>query len=87
MKKIVFGGFMLLSGVMGTAILMLGAMISDAVIQASFGAHGLRATLPMPSVAVQLRMYQLQIPFAIFAAAVILGLALCIWGLIEKSRM
>ena len=87
MKKIVFGGFMMFSGFIATAILMASGMMADATLQAVLISNQVRQNLPMPHFFDQLRMYQLQVPLIIFVVTAILGFGMCVWGLFEKQDL
>jgi hypothetical protein len=74
MKKVVFGSFMLLAGVISTAILLSGTMTTG------FTHNGVY------SFAWSLSQYQLTAPLGIFVIIAVIGLGLSVWGLVEKEN-
>ena len=74
MKKIIFGGLMMLAGVLGTAILLAGTMAN---------AYSVNDEL---SFSLNLSFYGLIPAFVSFIIIGIAGLLLGIWGLIEKDK-
>ena len=84
MKKILFGGMMMLAGTIGGSIIR-----ASSVVAAELARLNWRITQPEIMYILEpwwfIRRHQLQIPLAIFGIMTIVGLALCIWGLVEKS--
>ena len=74
MKKIVFGGIMFLAGIISSAILLSGTMVTGFIHNGEY------------SFAWSLSQYKLTIPLNIFIVIAVVGFALCIWGLIEKEK-
>ena len=72
MKKVIFGGFMLLSGMLGAAILMSGAMAQDWYINE---AH---------SFSWNLHVYGLMPVLYVFICIGVVGLIIACWGLFDK---
>ena len=72
MKKLIFGGLMMLSGVLGTAILLAGTMANSMTINGQW------------SFSWNLSQYGLMPALVTFIIIGIAGLLLGVWGLIEK---
>lgn len=73
MKKIIFGGLLLLSGIVGSAILLAGTFLTNVTL------NGQRSLIW------SLQLYELMLPLTTFVIVAIAGLALGVWGLLEKS--
>ena len=74
MKKIIFGGFMMLSGILGIAILMAGAMTQTMYINDTL------------SIFWTLSIYGLMPTFYVFTVIAIIGLTFGCWGLFDKKN-
>ncbi|MCL2048432.1 MAG: hypothetical protein FWG87_06860 [Defluviitaleaceae bacterium] len=74
MKKIVLGSMMMLAGVVSTAILLSGTMATGFTNNGQY------------SFAWSLSQYKLTTPLTAFIAIAVLGLALGVWGLVEKGK-
>ena len=84
MKKILFGGMMMLAGTISATVLLVGS-----IVVAELSRLNWRITQPEIMYALEpfwfIRRYQLQIPLAVFVIMAVIGLALSICGLIEKQ--
>ena len=84
MKKILFGGMMMLAGTVGATVILAGS-----VVVAELARLNWRITQPEMMYVLEpfwfIRRYQLQIPLAAFVIMAVIGLAFSIWGLIEKQ--
>ena len=74
MKKLIFGGLMMLSGILGTAILLAGTMAN------AYSVNG------EVSFSLSLSFYGLTPALVTFIIIGIAGLLLGIWGLIDKDQ-
>ena len=74
MKKLIFGGLMMLSGILGAAVLMAGTMSN------TYSLNGEVSFL------LSLSFYRLTPAFVIFIIIGIAGLLLGVWGLVEKDK-
>ena len=81
MKKIIFGGIMMLSGILSTAILLAGTILPHDFRNLYSGFQ----TLEFRNFFTYIRGVQLEIPLVIFIGIAIIGFALGIWGLLEKK--
>ena len=73
MKKVIFGGMMMLAGMISTAILMSGTMATGFFHNGRY------------SFVWGISKYQLTTPFVIFIIIAVIGIALSLWGLFEKQ--
>lgn len=74
MKKTILGSFMVLAGVISTALLMAGSMSQDWMIDGRYSFWW------------NLSQYGLTSAFYVFAAIAVVGLAIAVIGLIEKKQ-
>ena len=74
MKKLIFGGFMMLSGILGTGILIAGTMANDMMINGQW------------SFLWNLSRFGLIPALVIFIVIGVVGLLLGIWGVFEKNK-
>ena len=74
MKKIILGGIMILAGIISSAILLSGTMATGFTHNREY------------SFAWSLSQYKLTTSLIIFIIIAVVGLALSIWGLIEKEK-
>lgn len=74
MKKVVFGSVLLLSGMLSAAVLLAGGMATEWTVNGELSALK------------NLSMYGLMPAFYGFLAAAIAGLALALWGLLDKRQ-
>lgn len=72
MKKIVWGSFLSLAGIIATALLLGFSMIKDWIINDTY------------SVIFNLSRYELLPVLAIFIFITIVGMVISLWGLFEK---
>ena len=77
MKKIVFGGIMMLGGIISTALLLSGTMATG--MQIAMYHNG------QYSFIWSLHQYQLIVPLIVFVIIAVVGFALSIWGLFDKK--
>ena len=73
MKKVIFGGIMMFAGVISTAILLSGTMVTSFV-------HNVEYTY-----AWSLSRAELRQPLIFFIIIIVVGLILGIWGMIERD--
>ena len=74
MKKLIFGGFMMLSGILGTGILIAGTMANDMMINGQW------------SFLWNLSRFGLIPALVIFIVIGVVGLLLGLWGVFEKNK-
>jgi len=88
MKKAIFGGTLMLSGFIATALLMLGRMMSESAKDAINIIQGNVVTLESRDFIWIIYQGQIVIPFALASIIALLGLALCIWSLgVDRSNV
>jgi len=75
MKQVVFGGMMIIAGMISAAILMTSVVPTSPMLGPSWFFLFSR-----------LRHYQLIVPFIISVISVGLGFSLGLWGLLEKEK-
>lgn len=74
MKKIILGGLMMLSGILGTAILMAGAMAQALYLDNTLSSLW------------TLSVYGLMPVFYVFIVIAVAGLMIGCWGLFDKKN-
>lgn len=74
MKKAIVGSLMFLAGLVSTALLLSGSMANDWTINGELSAFW------------NLTQYGLMPAFNIFICVAIIGLAIAIWGMVEKKQ-
>ena len=84
MKKILFGGMMILAGIISASIILAGSVVVAEIARLNW-----RITQPEIMYLLEplwfIRRYQLQIPLSISGILVAIGIAFSILGLIEKQ--
>ena len=78
MKKVIFGGFMLLAGALGIAILAAATMA-----QPPFRSDALPASW---AVSWALSIYGIMPVFCVFITIAVIGLIIGCWGLVDKKN-
>ena len=74
MKKVIFGGIMMFAGIISTAILLSGTMVTSFVNNVEY------------TYAWSLSRAELIQPLIFFIIITVIGLILGIWGMIEKDN-
>ena len=86
-NRVIVGCAAVLSGIIGTTIIVVGRMIAEASVLAALNARPERGTgtrmgiSPSSFTSFYRGHFQIQAPFVVLAVITVLGLALCIWGL------
>lgn len=73
MKKVILGSMMFLAGVISTALVLAGSMVNEWTVNGQFSALW------------NIQQYGLMPVVSIFCGIAVIGIAIAVWGLLDKK--